>query len=499
MNKKIVLKNIISSLIFQLIALIYGFVVPKLIIEQYGSEVSGLTSSIVQFLSYIMLLEAGIGPVIKNELFKPIVENDNQKIQDILGASNRFFRRIAYIFLLYICVLCIFYPRIVCDRFDFLYTLSLIIIISISTFFEYFLGMTYKLFLQADQKNYLIDYVSIFTYIITLITIIVLIKFNLNIQIVKFATAVLTVIRPVFLKIYFNKVYNLRANRKSKYVLQKKWDGLSHHIASVVQSNTDTIVLTLYDNLINVSIYSVYYLVINGVRAIIVSLTNGIDAFFGKLMVEGNRKDISNRFNTYSTIFFTLTTVILSCTIVLIVPFVKVYTSNITDANYILPCFAYILVFAEFLYVIRYPFSTIVYAKGHFRQTRIFSLIEPIVNIILSILFVKKFGLIGVAFGTALSMPIRSFGFIIYASTRILEIPLKSVFKKVFVSFFELLLVLSIYLLIGNYDVNSYFQWIQLALLCGTLILTAIILINFAIFKNDFNQILNLINNRRGK
>ena len=75
MNKKIVIKNIISSLIFQFSTIVYGFIIPILIIKKYGSGVNGLVSSITQFIAYISLLEAGIGPVIKNALFKPIVEN----------------------------------------------------------------------------------------------------------------------------------------------------------------------------------------------------------------------------------------------------------------------------------------------------------------------------------------------------------------------------------------------------------------------------------------
>ena len=74
MNRKSVLKNILSSLFLQIVVLLYGFIIPSLIIRNYGSETNGLISSITQFLAYISLLELGIGPIIKNLLYAPIIK-----------------------------------------------------------------------------------------------------------------------------------------------------------------------------------------------------------------------------------------------------------------------------------------------------------------------------------------------------------------------------------------------------------------------------------------
>ena len=91
-------KNIITSLLLRIITIICGFIIPKLIISNYGSNVNGLVSSISQFLGYIVLLEAGFGPIIKSLLFKPIVKNDKETIERILKSSERIFRKISYIF-----------------------------------------------------------------------------------------------------------------------------------------------------------------------------------------------------------------------------------------------------------------------------------------------------------------------------------------------------------------------------------------------------------------
>lgn len=80
MRSKVAIKNMVIALIGQVITIICGFVLPKLIIENYGSSVNGLISSIAQFLGYITLLESGIGSVVMATLYKPIAEKDNKQI-----------------------------------------------------------------------------------------------------------------------------------------------------------------------------------------------------------------------------------------------------------------------------------------------------------------------------------------------------------------------------------------------------------------------------------
>lgn len=487
--KNSIIKNIFSSLFCQVIAIIYGLIVPILIIKTFGSNINGLVTSITQFLNYIILLEAGIGPIIKNALFKPLVDKNKSSIEKILGASDNFFKKISIIFLGYLFLLCVFYPLIINSKFDFIFTVSLILIISISLFFEYFLGMKYKLFLQSDQKNYVVDYVNALTYILNLIIIVFLLKIGANIQLVKLSSTFSYVLRPIFMKIYFDKKYGYKIDKKSDYKFEKKWDGITHHIASVVQSNTDVVVLTLFSSMLNVSIYSVYNLIINGVRSISVAFTNGMDAFFGKMMVNYKNNDINKKFSIYSVFFYTVITILLSCCVVLIIPFVSLYTSNIHDANYVQPLFAYVMVIAEFLYIIRYPYSTIVYSKGHFKETSFFSIIEPIVNIIVSIFLVRRFGLIGVALGTLISMPIRSIGFIVYATKNILKSNLYNSFKIIVISFVELLIICFVNYNFVFFQIDNFFSWVIYALILILIISLIIITINILFFRDTFKML----------
>lgn len=488
MKKKIVFKNIIFSLIRQLIQMVYGFIVPIILIKKFGSSTNGLVSSITQFLAYVELLEGGIGPIIKNALFEPLVKKQENKINDILGATDKFFKRISYIFIIYIVVLCFLYP-LINNEFSKVFTITLLLIISLSTFFEYFLGIKYKIILQADQKNYVLDMIDVICCIFNLIIIVVLVKFNFNIQAVKLFSACIFICKPLAYKYYFEKNYKYKINKKSNYKFKKQWDGLYHHIAATVQSNTDVVLLTIFSNFSAISIYSIYSLITNGIKLIVTSLTSGIDAFLGKMMVSNNLEDLREKFNQYSIVYYTLITILLTCTLLLINPFVKLYTSGIDDLNYVQPLFGYLMVLAQFNFVIRYPYSTLVYAKGHFKETRNFSIVEPIVNLVISIVLVQKYNIIGVVIGTIISMLIRSFGFISYGTKNILKQRYIKSYKIITISYLEMIFIFVINLIYVRINIDNFIIWVLYAIVMLMIVTTIVIIVNYIFYKEDFKKI----------
>ncbi len=63
-RNKETLINIIFSFILQICNIVSTFIIPRIILSYFGSEVNGLVSSITQFLSYISLVEGGVTGVI---------------------------------------------------------------------------------------------------------------------------------------------------------------------------------------------------------------------------------------------------------------------------------------------------------------------------------------------------------------------------------------------------------------------------------------------------
>ncbi len=493
MRSKKAIKNIIFSLLLQFSTIICGFITPILIISKYGSEVNGLISSITQFLAYIVLLESGFGPVLKAALYKPIAKKSEKEIEGLLKNGQQFFRKISVIFILYIIILIIFYPIVVNSQFDFAFTVSLIIIISISTFFEYFFGITYRLYLSAAQETYIISIIQLITLILNTILIVFLVKFNFSIITVKIVSTLMYTLRPILQYLYVTKIKKIKIKNNSESILiPNKWDGLSQHIASTIHSNTDVVVLTLFcRDMALVSIYSVYYLVINGIKQLIKSFSNSIDSSFGDMIARDEFDNLKEKFNIYETVYFLIISVIYICTFILIVPFISVYTKGITDANYIQYAFGGLLVMSEYVWAIRQPYNELIKAAGHFKQTRRGSWVEALLNIVLSILLVYKVGLVGIAIGTLVAMIYRTTEFIYYSNKHILNRSVLSSLKKIFLILLEVLVALVIFKKISL--CSNYIEWLKIAVIFFTCATFIILILNVVFYKDDLKKIVAIL------
>ena len=94
-TKKLILNSFVS-LLLQMVTVICGFILPRLMLQAFGSEVNGAVSSITQFLGYITLLEAGVGGVARAALYKPLASGDMDKVNGIINSTKRFFRSLSF-------------------------------------------------------------------------------------------------------------------------------------------------------------------------------------------------------------------------------------------------------------------------------------------------------------------------------------------------------------------------------------------------------------------
>ena len=494
MRSKKAAYNVGSNIVLQAIIIIYGLIVPKIIISSFGSSINGLISSITQFLAYITLLESGFGPVVKSVLYKPIADKDNKTIANILKTSEKFFRTISYVFIIYIILLSLLYPLLVSGEFGFVFTISLIIIISISTFAEYYFGMTYKLFLQADKKTYIISIIQIITYIISVILIIVLVRFNASIHIIKLISGVIFVLRPLIQNYYVKKKYKINfKDAKDNYKIKQKWDGLAQHIANVIHNNTDVAVLTLFSSFIEVSVYSVYFLIITGIKNIIQIFSNGIDAAFGDMIAKREKENLNKKFSMYEVLYFSMATIIFVCAMILIVPFVSIYTKGITDANYIRHAFGALIVISEFIWAIRLPYSSITLAAGHFKETRVGAWVEAITNIVISIILVFKYGIVGVAIGTIVAMTIRTIEFVYHTNKYILKRNIMVSVRKILLLIVETLLIVFICRYLPYVDNTNYINWVINAVMVAAVASIVTLVVNYTFYHNEFKEAIKMV------
>lgn len=107
------LKIFIYGVISQVVTLVLGIVIPKLLIVGYGSEVNGLLSSVRQIFVYVALLEAGIGTAALQALYEPVAKEDRKRTSEIMAATDRYYRRTGILYGLSILIISFVYPLVV--------------------------------------------------------------------------------------------------------------------------------------------------------------------------------------------------------------------------------------------------------------------------------------------------------------------------------------------------------------------------------------------------
>ncbi|WP_315113911.1 sugar isomerase [Clostridium intestinale] len=494
MRSKIALINSISSFALQFITIICGLILPRLIINTFGSSLNGTISSITQFLSYIALLEAGVGGVVRAALYKPLEEKNIIKVSKIIKATDKFFKTIAFTFAIYLIIIALIFPSLVSSELDNIFTFSLVIIIGLSTFSQYYFGITYQQLLQADQKRYITSIIQIAIIILNTIFSVVLIKLGANILIVKFISSLIYILKPITLNIYVKKKYKIIKNSiPDNKAIEQRWDGFGHHIATFIHRHSDVVILTIFLNIKEVSVYSIYLMIILGVENITTTISSGVEAAFGNMIAKGEKKILSRNFELYEFVSFIIITILFSSTALTILPFVSLYTKGVTDVNYYRPEFAYILILAESIHCVRLPYNYLVFASGHFKQTRNGAFLEAIINILISVILVKYLGIIGVAIGTLCAITFRTFQYANYLSKNILVRNIQLFLKRCFVNVICVCIIFLFSKFIPNIMITNYITW--LIYLVSVVIISTVstLIINMLFYKSDFKDTFNIV------
>ena len=415
--------NITTSILLQAVIFLRGLILPRIIIPIYGSDVNGLVASITQFLTYISLLEAGVGSIFRASLYKPLATKDMDSVSGIINEQKKFYKKIGIIFGFYVVGLLVVYPLIAKTNVSAPYIISLILILSVSTFMEYFVSLPYMSLLSADQKLRIGDTVNIIYVIVGFVVSLLWASIRADIRLIYLTMCAVGLLRPLFYALYVKKHYNL--NKKApadKTALKQRWNGMAHHFAYYIHKNTDVAILTILVGTAFVSVYNIYGAIIFGISSVISSVSTGAAAGFGNVIVSGNKEQIDKTLDVFELVQAGLTTVLYSITALMLIPFIRIYTVNMVDVNYMQPAFGYVLIAAEAIYCFRCIYSTVSTNANKFKETQKGAILECAVNLGVSLILAVIFnlGLVGVAVGTALGALTRYVFEVVFLSKNVI-------------------------------------------------------------------------------
>lgn len=472
MRGKQALKNIAANILLQIVTAVSGLLLPRFYLLAYGSAMNGMVSSITQFMAYLMLVEAGISAASIVGLYAPLTTKCYEEINSILAATNKFYLRSGILYTFLVALFAVFYPFIIKEQVSPITTRLIILILASSNLIDYLFLGKYRVLLMADQKGYVVTATQIFGTIINTIVCVDLIQKGVGITEVKFVATAVFIMRSIYIYYYVKKKYpylNLKVQPKDT-ALSQHWSALIHQLAGVVLNNTNIVILTVglkLDSLLEVSVYTIYQMVSNLVISVINSFTTALSAGFGEVISRKDEKTLIEAYSNYEFIFQILLFICYTCMGLLYISFVKIYTSDIVDVNYIRPSVAMLFTFIGLMQNIRVPALTVITAAGHYTQTQKRAVMEAVINIVIALLLIRPFGLEGVLIGTLCAFVFSSINIYIYVKKNLI----KNIMQKFMCRFVRNSLFFIVYILLYYslqlHEPHSYKEWFLRAMVIG--------------------------------
>ena len=478
MRSRNAMKNTLASILLEVVAAISGIILPRFFIGMYGSSVNGLVSSIGQFITYMGLVEAGVGAAATVELYKPLATGDQCRINEIVSAARSFYTRLGVLFVGLDLLLIVGYPFIVKGEIaDASFVRMMIVVLSVNGIVDFFFLGKYRVLLTADQKTYVLAFAQMAGTIITLVISIVLIEIEFSAVVVKGVVGFVFVLRTAFVAIYVHKHYpNLSFHEKySSNVFPQRRPALFHQVVGMICNNTDMVLLTVMlqkNALVEVSVYATYCMVTANLTALFNSFYKGLTASFGNTIAGDDEATLQKSFGIFELMYFIMMFVVYTCTAVLLFSFITLYSRDFTDAL-LYPRIGLVVMFTLCGVVqnVRIPGLTVQLAAGHFKQTQGAALLEAVINLGVSIVLVRRMGIVGVLFGTFAAYLYRSADVIYYNARHFLPGTLRRTVWRVGRNFslFGLISLVAGKLLVTS--ITSWTSWVGIAtaLTCGTI------------------------------
>lgn len=489
--------NTLTASLSEVVTMICGLILPRLILSNFGSAYNGITSSATQFLNAISILTVGVAGTTRVALYRSLADGDMKKSSSIVRATEIYMRKVGMVLLVYILILAAVYPFCIKTEYPWLDVSILVVAAGIGTFGQYFFGTAYTAFLSANQCVYIYNIFLIISIILNTLISAVLIWLGCSIQIVKLGGAFVFFLRPVLQNIYVTKKFKIDKHcEPDNSAMKLRKDVMAHSIANIVHDNTDIIVLTVFCNVQIVSVYTVYNLIMNALKKTQQVFTNGTEALFGNMWAKGEIDKIKKSLGSYEYIMGLLVSVIFATCYIVILPFVSHYTKGVYDVQYVLPVYALVITTAQAWFCIRSPYLTLVQGAGHYKQTKTGAYLEAAINLISSTILVQVIGIVGVAVGTLIANMFRTLQYAFYIEKNIVHRGIDKFVNKIVWSFSNAIIAYFIVTpVVNKYAYISWINWIICSVFSVIVCTCVTFLSSLIFFRQDMRDISRIARN----
>lgn len=400
--------NFGSGAFTQILNIVLSFIVRTVFIKNLSAEYLGVNGLFTNILTILSFAELGIGNAIIYNMYKPVSENDYEKIKGLMKLYRVSYRIVGIIVAVIGLSIIPFMNFIIKDVPDIKESLILIyLLFLLNTVLSYF--YTYKKsIISAHQKEHIVNNYKMYFYIIKSILQVLLLIFTKNFIIYLIIQITCTFLENLFTSIKANKMFPYLKDKNIENITEKEKKSIFSNVKSLVMYKLGSVILNGTDNIIMSSMISVgivgicsnYTMIISSIVGVLGTALNGLTASIGNL---NTIKDSSKKEATfYQTLFITswLYSFCSIAVLILINPFIELWLGS----EYILAYDAVIALVLH-MYINGVQFTGYAYRTtlGLFEKGKYAPIIAAIMNIFLSIILARYIGITGIFIATSIS------------------------------------------------------------------------------------------------
>ncbi len=484
--------NVISSLVYQVVLISLSFVLPRLYIENFGSEVNGVLATIKQIFTYMCLLEAGVGLATTQALYKRIGEKDYKSASSVLSATNSYYIKTGIIYLVVVLIIALVYAYAVPTSIDSNVLFFIVILNAIPSLFSYFVQAKYRILMEVDGRKYVINNSETIVQLASNAGKVLVLLLTDSLVLIQLVYCVIALCQLVFLYFYAKRRYkwiNLKAKPDFDAISQKN-SVLMHQLSGMIFNNTDIILISMLCNFKAVSVYSIYNIFFSQMQNFITSIVSGFNFALGQ-MFHTDRNKFYKMFEVYETVYVTTTFIIYTLMAVFLLPLIQIYTNGVNDANYTNVFLVFLFVIMNLLANGKLPSNSIIEYSGSFKKTRLHAIWEMIINITVSVIAIIYMGICGAILGTIAALIYRCIVTIHYSNKKVLERSPMCTYKVWIINGSVFALVMAIFF-VDTFSNMSFLHLLLNGITHSIWIVGLYILANFVFNKSVFKIIFKL-------
>ena len=492
-------KGSFFGILMKLFQMLLPFISRTIFFYILGAEYLGLNSLFTSIIQTLNIAELGVSTALVFSMYKPIAQNETEKICALMNLYRKYYRIIGFVVLIIGLSLTPFLQYLINGDIPSDINLYIIYFLNLgATVLSYWMFAYRNSLFTAHQRYDVINIVGLLTTILKFIFEIIILFCTKNYYLyltVGLFTQILQnlIIAILSKKMYPNYIPSFYLDKEEKHNINRKVKDLFYSkIGFVISNSFDSIVVSAFFGLSTLAIYQNYYYIINSAIAIFTIIFHSMQAGLGNRMLLETQDTNFSDFKKVTLAINVLFTFSIPCLLCMYQPFMKIWMDN--DENYILN-YQFVILFVIYFWLYEQGWLLQLYkdAIGKWHKDRFRPLITAIINLGLNILLVNYIGLIGVILSSALSYLFINLPWVFDRLFKdVFNSQNKMAYVILFIKNFAVILISSILSIFVTYlipYINNYFSLIINFVVC--VVISSIVLIISNYKNKDFKFIIS--------